>query len=119
MLTRKEWLAALRSGEYAQARGFLYNPDAPGFCCLGVACHLAGASTEELAYEETSLFSSVGLHELWPALGLTDEDCDNLASANDSGASFETIANIIEGKPFKRVNIDGKLECEEPALTDA
>ena len=38
-----KWLAALRSGEYQQARGALLTevPGSPAaFCCLGVACNL-------------------------------------------------------------------------------
>ncbi len=39
------WLAALRSGEFKQGRGYLHriNPDGRGdtFCCLGVLCVLA------------------------------------------------------------------------------
>lgn len=36
------WVEALRSGEYSQTRGVLHDKD--GFCCLGVACDLAGKS---------------------------------------------------------------------------
>jgi hypothetical protein len=33
-----EWLEALRSGEYKQGEGFLYQQEKNSFCCLGVAC---------------------------------------------------------------------------------
>jgi hypothetical protein len=39
-----KWVAALRSGEYPQARGGLHiireTQSGPGFCCLGVLCDL-------------------------------------------------------------------------------
>ena len=35
----KLWTAALRSGEYEQAKGYLKSDD--GYCCLGVACEVA------------------------------------------------------------------------------
>lgn len=37
---KAKWVAALRSGEYQQARGTLF--DGEGYCCLGVLCKVAG-----------------------------------------------------------------------------
>lgn len=37
---KKEWLAALRSGDYSQGRNVLETTDGR-FCCLGVLCDLA------------------------------------------------------------------------------
>lgn len=45
---REQWLAALRSGDYAQTRAVLYSDGedgiegTPGYCCLGVACSILG-----------------------------------------------------------------------------
>jgi hypothetical protein len=39
---RAAWVAALRSGEFAQGHGFLRTPE--GFCCLGVAVNLRGCT---------------------------------------------------------------------------
>ena len=36
----RQWVAALRSGEYPQGRDGLRTED--GYCCLGVVCELAG-----------------------------------------------------------------------------
>ena len=36
----KEWLTALRSGEYKQANGRLYNVQNGGYCCIGVAARI-------------------------------------------------------------------------------
>lgn len=37
---KEKWIAALRSGEYRQARGVL-NDGQGGYCCLGVLCEVA------------------------------------------------------------------------------
>lgn len=37
---KEKWIAALRSGEYQQAKGKLF--DGIGYCCLGVACVING-----------------------------------------------------------------------------
>lgn len=39
---KAKWIAALRSGEYAQAQGILRSTD-DTFCCLGVLCEVAVA----------------------------------------------------------------------------
>lgn len=43
-----QWIAALRSGDYAQATGQLYDPKADGYCCLGVLTHLYNPEHELL-----------------------------------------------------------------------
>ena len=40
---KEKWVAALRSGEYKQTRGYLSNSN--GFCCLGVLCDLHSKET--------------------------------------------------------------------------
>jgi len=42
-ITRADWTAALRSGDYKQGRGQLRDmkPGYEAFCCLGVACAIA------------------------------------------------------------------------------
>lgn len=39
---RKQWIDALRSGNYKQGGGYLHRQDKDAYCCLGVACKLAG-----------------------------------------------------------------------------
>lgn len=52
---KTKWVAALRSGEYKQTDGKLYRSGfertslKTGYCCLGVACIVAGYPKEELA----------------------------------------------------------------------
>jgi len=42
---QEKWLSALESGEFQQTKGRLF--DGKGYCCLGVACVVAGALPEE------------------------------------------------------------------------
>ena len=67
---RGKWTAALRSGEYQQARHQLRreiesladDTVAIGFCCLGVACEVA--VKEGVVRREQSFYGSVsGIHE--------------------------------------------------------
>lgn len=46
---KREWLKALRSGEYKQTDSELYSPGAGGYCCLGVLCKINGYSNSQLA----------------------------------------------------------------------
>lgn len=118
------WVAALRSGQYRQAKGALVKrvDGAISYCCLGVACEVAIANglkvevaeretegglgpARSYDYEHTLLPGSVrkfyGLEDSDPYLPLdpTDEDSSvNLASSlnDDHDFSFEEIAEVIE-----------------------
>lgn len=102
-ITREQWVAALRSGEFKQATGRLYKGWGDGYCCLGVACALAGVPKDRLNGQETSQFFSVDMQELYTQLGVDAELCDSLASANDRGYTFDQIATVIEALPFHRI----------------
>ena len=110
---RVKWVAALRSGEYAQTSYALTN--GKGFCCLGVACEISGLGHWEDGPNGEWVYA-VGddkHHELLPLpvknwLGLgTDEGAFNpdgwgeetLANLNDAGKRFVSIAKIIESEP--------------------
>ena len=47
---KRKWLAALRSGEYKQTTGALYDSTNDAFCCLGVLCNIEGVDKEDLKY---------------------------------------------------------------------
>jgi hypothetical protein len=119
---RKEWVAALRSGEYPQAQSVLY--DGYAYCCLGVACTLAGLEAEE----DGTNYWFEGDHLTLPSTGrewlgtksqnpVLDIDADlrenvqgprpgvddeawgwpaDVASLNDQGFTFNQIADLIE-----------------------
>jgi hypothetical protein len=115
---KERWVAALRSGEYRQAEGYLRTEE--GFCCLGVLCELAvqdgvilpakrtsvmprdvvspphwiydGTDTKALPY---SVMLWAGLHEVDPTVCTSVEADDdifgrhsNLAELNDSGGVY-------------------------------
>lgn len=94
------WVDALRSGEYKQCEGRLYNPIADAYCCLGVAIRVYEKATgevmeETLEYGGTLTDSSI---REWYDL---DQD-PRFASVyvtvyNDKlGKTFPEIADLIE-----------------------
>lgn len=104
---RKKWIEALESGEYEQGRGALncYSQ----FCCLGVAASIfAEEDTEksvdkcartmydgEWAYAPKYVIEAVGLVD---RLGSRNNDVDgeSLSFKNDSGMSFNEIADLLK-----------------------
>lgn len=108
-----QWMAALLSGDYDQACGFLrrdrYNSK-DGFCCLGVACDLYSQLTGKgkwLNFSYRKLFSLYGQNqgtfppiEMESDIGLTSNNSRRLANMNDRGESFKTIAQEIERMQF-------------------
>jgi len=115
------WVRALRSGKYNQCKGQLKNNNS--FCCLGVLTDIYGEqegiewSQDEWLYinkcgdvrrECEGLTVNV---QGWSGMTSSDGDrvrcvdswddegksiTDSLADMNDSGSSFEEIADIIE-----------------------
>ena len=117
---RAQWCAALRSGEYQQAKHALrvLGGDEPGgYCCLGVLTDLylkAGHSEIIDNYESddpAALPVSVwdlgggvlpGVVADWAGLGLLDpvlkfQPLTKASGVNDSGATFAQIADLIDG----------------------
>ncbi len=96
---RREWIKALRSGDFQQTKGVLYNPENKGFCCLGVACIVAGLKMDDIR-EHVTLHAFMDVMNYY---GLLHGDGDffggNLASLNDDGASFLRMSQIIENEP--------------------
>lgn len=114
------WTAALRSGKYKQTESWLRTSD--GFCCLGVLCDLylqenpeSGCQWEKLPgpyefqYRDGEYFGEEGEFlpnpvRKWagfvtiqdPELPPPKDPTIALSSLNDSGSSFEEIAQVIE-----------------------
>lgn len=100
---QREWIAALRSGNYAQTTERL--KDEKGYCCLGVAVHLM---EDHISPEDTNLSLTQ-----YRQLGLRGRDGEffneggedlfdgnfSLAEANDDGKTFVEIADFIEAHP--------------------
>lgn len=113
----KAWVAALRSGKYKQGRRNLITVSQSGgdrhYCCLGVACELAVAAgvipppelvRGKFAFEEQTAVLPIVVRD-W--LGLQTDvggfsvghEAQSLANKNDTGLTFDAIANIIESEP--------------------
>ena len=104
---------ALRSGEYQQGMYQLVN-DQDEFCCLGVACNISkqplewkrrgglwemsGASSTLPAaiQEEFGFYSDGGSRRDGKFFLIDDTKYSDLMDANDSGVSFNDIADYIE-----------------------
>lgn len=100
---KKQWIEALRSGEYKQGKNYLRNIE-NNFCCLGVLTDLYCKEKNEEweLIEKTYYFdvSKVFLSEKvegWS--GLQNEySIGTLMTMNDSGKTFKEIADYIEKK---------------------
>ena len=104
---KQKWVDALRSGEYQQTQRYLRTDN--GFCCLGVLCDLYGKENNvewnlvnnghnyEFQEFESYLPSSV---RKWADLEdpnpLVNDEESTLVRLNDSGSTFEQIADVIE-----------------------
>lgn len=122
---KKEWVKALRSGDYQQGKSRLCTEtkDGPKFCCLGVLCDIAFDETEAYWHRESkgggwkfckdgtkrkdaqnSDSGEVASNEAnrylpdWARkeLGIDSETQIDLGSMNDRGVSFKELANHIE-----------------------
>jgi hypothetical protein len=106
------WLTALRSGEYEQGSQRLRRADNT-YCCLGVLCDIAVKAGVIPEPETPGFRDSYEYGVNSNTAFLPDEvarwaDVDrfgqftsngqhfDLAQSNDDGATFETIANLIE-----------------------
>ena len=103
-ITRSDWTAALRSGQYNQGLGHLMTKQGT-YCCLGVACAVA---KEGLTREETlRLGTGVGdrhISDIVPGILQTldiDEDIINTCiEMNDTERkTFAEIADYIDALP--------------------
>ncbi len=116
-ITRADWVAALRSGDYKQTKGVLRSHDeinGASYCCLGVACAVAelpltpdmqtwDITPDRLfAVEENLYFGESLLPEVIEQMLLVDDVLQSaLAGMNDGGGdkTFEQIADYIETLP--------------------
>ena len=93
------WIAALRSGEYKQANGFLYQPNnstyEPAYCCLGVLCVVQGADLSKALSNGGIRLNTKVTPEEYRA-GMNEHEQETLADINDRGSDFNAIADYIE-----------------------
>tara|TARA_R110000751_G_scaffold279698_1_gene382139 strand:- start:366 stop:710 length:345 start_codon:yes stop_codon:yes gene_type:complete len=107
---KKDWLKALRSGEYKQGQDYLCSVGNK-FCCLGVLMDIEADGDWELMDGDSAWsFKVDGISDRDGAsmhmpnrsfhtrIGLTTNHARSLADKNDAGYSFEEIADLIEEK---------------------
>ncbi len=105
---KAKWVAALRSGDYAQGKITLRSKGNQ-FCCLGVLCNLHAQAHPKIAAKQKDSQSYMGESEILPdavmewsgvstrnGLFSDDSGLGTLASLNDAGTSFSKLAKIIE-----------------------
>jgi len=105
---KARWVAALRSGVYAQTTGVLHNEK--GYCCLGVLCDIHAQETNTpwvpdafsfLYADEINVLPSIvrkwaGLQRKDPTVKV-DEGPEALSNMNDTQRrTFAEIADAIE-----------------------
>jgi hypothetical protein len=110
---KKKWLKALRSGKYAQGTRCLKQIETikdkkvATYCCLGVACHIAGASsiTDKqviqnglLEHNGKKIKSINKVPKLLHGIAGDNRIVNKLSYMNDNRVSFKKIADWIEKK---------------------
>jgi hypothetical protein len=109
-----KWVAALRSGKYQQGTGALNSNNR--FCCLGVLCDISGVGAwsadfngtfyiipDDQFEDSSDIYLPHGVME-WAEMddaeGYVGFDTSpgpsHLTGMNDSGMTFEEIADVIE-----------------------
>jgi hypothetical protein len=101
---KAQWVAALRSGEYIQGKGYLRRrigtTDSYAYCCLGVLTDLAikaGVGSVSLygSYLSVSVRLWAGLPTCNPLVNSRPDEVV-LSIENDAGVPFSKIADLIE-----------------------
>lgn len=108
----KEWVDALRSGNYTQGKNRLRLMGKPGqpdqFCCLGVLCDVVkdrveGAEwtkkydEESFMFDRSSAFLPISVYKLVGMRSVGGVIASTaLFKMNDEGISFNDIADFIE-----------------------
>ena len=103
---KTKWVAALRSGEYTQAKGKLKIEES--FCCLGVLCDLHSKEktiewNKELYLEATGMLPEAVKE--WANIDssngnpvIINKKSQTLAWHNDENSTFLEIADAIENQ---------------------
>lgn len=102
---KEKWIKALRSGKFKQGRSFLNANDK--YCCLGVLCEIHpeieknrddAINNGYLFYYGNKQMRSVLNSAFRKEVGIDDNQQSTLISMNDSGYTFNQIADWIEDK---------------------
>jgi hypothetical protein len=107
---KQKWLNALRSGEYQQTQRYLHDEN--GFCCLGVLCDLYGKENnvewnlannghnyvfqDMVTILPRSVVEWAGVKDHNADFIINETRTETLANLNDTGFTFNEIADVIE-----------------------
>lgn len=109
---KAKWVAALRSGDYDQARDYLHRIDG-SMCCLGVLCDIHAKEVGEewhlvkhegcnyyldrdtLPPTEVADWADLPMLDNGPIVTIGDRT-SAIAILNDGGATFKELADAIE-----------------------
>lgn len=108
--TIKKWVAALRSGEFSQARGALRKDEA--FCCLGVACELYRRETGKGVWDPNTQEDGIAFEER-----ATDPEALDRYDERERAINWEQLPEFVANWLDTTPNPD--LEKENGQKTDA
>lgn len=100
---KAKWVAALRSGDYKQGGGSLYNTKENTFCCLGVLLDVVdpeGWITSTELHRQHRQTSGPGVISDPENFGLTEEAVDILMGMNDG---MDSNGYSVPYKTFKEI----------------
>lgn len=107
---QKQWIKDLRSGEFKQAKGSLHKTNGKdSFCCLGLVARRSGIfeavrQNWQFSYDKKygvlpdEIRSWVGLYS-GSGTATPDSKRHSLTTLNDSGDTFDDIADVLEKYP--------------------
>lgn len=95
---KRKWITALRSGKYEQTQCTLKSKNHHSYCCLGVACRVAGVPANVLVDKDVPWsLGPISLKRLPPFFREHSDEMDKLTILNDGELkSFDEIADYIE-----------------------
>jgi len=103
---KEKWVAALRSGDYEQGAGYLYESSSDTYCCIGVCCSIVGMkkwTINQVPLIDSDLKTKTKSRIPSMLHGVCDDGnpeynpiVEKLAGFNDEGKSFNWIASYIQ-----------------------
>ena len=100
---KAKWVAALRSGKFKQAQGILFDSKGGSYCCVGVYAEVVEgfeANGKDYCFPQIIAKYPGGKLCSWKIMlevaGVPIEEAKTLTTMNDTGSSFEEIADYIE-----------------------
>lgn len=91
---KQKWIEALRSGNYKEGSGMMYDPEYETYDAIGVAYRIAGVPNKAIAGKA---FPTGKQYRFLPLpLYKNDDFIAKIADFSDKGLSFKWVASYIE-----------------------